>query len=59
LDPPIAGQGLLVVLQERIADVPDDPTQSLAVVNTLPTAVDVFTMGGWHYTAISGTYRAC
>ena len=59
VDPPIAGQGLLVVLPKRIAGVPDDPTQFFVVVRTLPTAVDKFTMGVWHYTAISGPYRVC
>lgn len=59
MDPPIAGQGLLVVLTKRIAGVPDDPTQLFVVVRTLPTAVYEFTMGLWHCTAISETYRVC
>jgi hypothetical protein len=57
LDPPIAGQ----VARGAPSGPPSfgRPTQFFFVVRTLPTAVDEFTMGLWHYIAISETYRVC
>jgi hypothetical protein len=50
---------VLVVLPERIAGVPDDPTRFFVDGRRPPTAAGALTMEVRHYIAISRTYPAC
>jgi len=59
MNSPIAGQELLVVLPDRIAGVPDDPTRFLVDGRTPSTTAGALTMGARHCTVISSTYPFC